>query len=290
MSDENVFEYSTFDHWLAKDENNTSLNADNYFTNSTDNTTPVIFNDNISKIESIYDTKTIGVSEGIYLEISGGLLFAVAPENKIENNQILKFDHWSSTTEDGVTFNNNSRYFSEMILNNESVEISANYICANCEGVPITISSNSNLTINEGQFICHPDFSIYVEGQLSDFSDAEYAWVEVNGEIFKLATPIIPKDYELNSAFPNPFNPTITIPFGLPLESDVSISIYNVMGQRIRLLQSDHIKAGFHQVQWKELTNSGHKVPSGMYIVKLNAVSTDGRKSFQKSQKIVLLK
>ena len=640
MSDENVFEYSTFDHWIAKDENNTTLNANNYFTDPSNNTSPVMLNDNISKIKSNYDTKTIGVSEGVYLEISGGLLFAVAPENKIENNQILKFDHWSSTTEDGVTFNNNSRYFSEMILNNESVEISANYICANCEGVPITISSNSNLTINEGQFICHPDFSIYVEGQLfiegteqnhilfepesgtenllggiyvsqgghltmnyvdtynqlysfngyaiileggqatitncrfmsvpeggiqisssanayitnnvfqgtlqqtyintgfhceitqefdnpltirnntiidfktglsvfcntsedgnvfnmtnnifyysdttetgticfdetisdfrdvdidynlsygyddigldnianvyhrywledidplmtnnyyltenspsidagdpnspldpdqtiadlgafhyvlpnveididilgevgdppqitwdvidipdgiiidvfeiysynefdqtpvlfsvaegvsiiddrfiiayieedetgrnvglmkmdrqseqtsrikqywtiklrdtaghlSDFSDAEYAWVEVNGEIFKLATPIIPKDYELNSAFPNPFNPTITIPFGLPLESDVSISIYNVMGQRIRLLQSDHIKAGFHQVQWKELTNSGHKVPSGMYIVKLNAVSTDGRKSFQKSQKIVLLK
>jgi hypothetical protein len=90
--------------------------------------------------------------------------------------------------------------------------------------------------------------------------------------------------------FPHPFNPTITIPFGLPLNSNVTIGIYNVKGQLVRNIHSSNIIAGFHSVQWNSLTDSGHKVPSGMYIVKLNAVSTDGRKSFQKSQKIVLLK
>jgi flagellar hook assembly protein FlgD len=101
---------------------------------------------------------------------------------------------------------------------------------------------------------------------------------------------LFPKEYELSSAHPNPFNPTLTIPFGLPLESDVTIEIYNVMGHLVRTLQSDNIKAGFHQVQWKGTSNSGRKVPSGMYIVRMNAVSTNGKKSFQKSQKIVLLK
>jgi len=76
----------------------------------------------------------------------------------------------------------------------------------------------------------------------------------------------------------------------LPLESDVSIDIYNVMGQRVRSLQSANIKAGFHSVQWNSLTDSGRKVPSGMYIVRMNAKSTHEKKMFQKSQKIVLLK
>jgi hypothetical protein len=101
---------------------------------------------------------------------------------------------------------------------------------------------------------------------------------------------LIPKDYELSSAHPNPFNPTITIPFGLPLNSNVTIGIYNVKGQLVRNIHSSNIIAGFHSVQWNSLTDSGQKVPSGMYIVRLNAVSTDGRKSFQNIQKIALLK
>ena len=121
-------------------------------------------------------------------------------------------------------------------------------------------------------------------------SPSVFAWVDIGGPIWKLATPIIPKDYELNAAFPNPFNPTITIPFGLPFESDVTINIYNMVGQLVRSLQSDNIQAGFHSLQWKGTTNSGQKVPSGLYIVRMNAVSTDAKKSFQKSQKIVLLK
>jgi hypothetical protein len=90
--------------------------------------------------------------------------------------------------------------------------------------------------------------------------------------------------------FPHPFNPTITIPFDLPLNSNITIGIYNVKGQLVRNLHSSNISAGFHSAQWSSLTNAGQKVPSGMYIVRLNAVSTDGRKSFQKSQKIALLK
>mgnify|MGYP006415698875 CR=1 FL=1 len=125
---------------------------------------------------------------------------------------------------------------------------------------------------------------------LSNFSEADYAWVEIGGIVWKVANTIIPKDYELNASFPNPFNPSVTIPFALPLESDVSIDIYNVMGQRVRSLQSANIKAGFHSVQWNSLTDSGRKVPSGMYIVRMNAKSTHEKKMFQKSQKIVLLK
>ena len=128
------------------------------------------------------------------------------------------------------------------------------------------------------------------EGNQSVYSDAEYAWVEIESSAEKLATTIIPKDYVLNAAFPNPFNPTINIPFGLPFETDVSIDIYNIMGQRVRRLQSENIRAGFHTVHWNSTNNSGQRVPSGLYIVQMKANSTDGMKSFSKSQKIILLK
>jgi flagellar hook assembly protein FlgD len=62
------------------------------------------------------------------------------------------------------------------------------------------------------------------------------------------------------------------------------------MGQLVKSLQFDNFQAGFHQVQWNSLTDNGQKVPSGMYIVRMKAISTEGKKMFQKSQKIVYLK
>ncbi|MBT3180723.1 MAG: hypothetical protein HOB40_11315 [Candidatus Marinimicrobia bacterium] len=62
------------------------------------------------------------------------------------------------------------------------------------------------------------------------------------------------------------------------------------MGRLVKSLNSENIKAGFHSVQWKGITNNGQKVPSGMYIVRMNAISINGKKSYSKSQKVVLLK
>ena len=123
----------------------------------------------------------------------------------------------------------------------------------------------------------------------------ELVAAEINGNIYgsfvnTVNQSTMPSRYTLFSAFPNPFNPTVTIPFGLPTASDVTLDIYNVVGHLVRTLQSDNIKAGFHQVQWNSTSNSGQKVPSGLYIVRMNAISNDGKISFQKSQKIVLLK
>ena len=100
----------------------------------------------------------------------------------------------------------------------------------------------------------------------------------------------LPLEYAFHLAFPNPFNPTTTMKFDLPFESNVTLNIYNVMGQLVRTIEIDNIKAGFHQVQWKGITNNGQKVPSGMYIVRMNAISIESKKSFHKSQKVVLLK
>ncbi|MBT3180445.1 MAG: T9SS type A sorting domain-containing protein [Candidatus Marinimicrobia bacterium] len=128
------------------------------------------------------------------------------------------------------------------------------------------------------------------EGHHSLTSNVIYAWVQQQRPSWKLVSELIPKDYQLNAAFPNPFNPTVTIPFALPLNSDVIFDIYNVMGQLVKSLQFDNFQAGFHQVQWNSLTDNGQKVPSGMYIVRMKAISTEGKKMFQKSQKIVYLK
>jgi len=108
--------------------------------------------------------------------------------------------------------------------------------------------------------------------------------------IWKTDTEVIPKEYVLSNAYLNSFNHRVSIPFALPLSSNVVISIYNIMRQIVKTLTKAQLSLGNHSVQWNSLNDAGEKVPSGMYIVKMNAIASDGKNSFNKSQKIVLLK
>lgn len=61
---------------------------------------------------------------------------------------------------------------------------------------------------------------------------------------------IIPTEFALHQNYPNPFNPSTKIKFDLPERSNVSINIYNVIGQKIRTITSGIFDAGFHEVNF----------------------------------------
>ncbi|MBC8179592.1 T9SS type A sorting domain-containing protein, partial [candidate division KSB1 bacterium] len=88
-----------------------------------------------------------------------------------------------------------------------------------------------------------------------------------------------PRDFELLTVFPNPFNPTTTIQFHLDKASEVSIDIFNINGKLVEILFSGFKHIGSHKAQW----NASNQ-PSGVYFVKIQS----GSKS--QSQKIILLK
>lgn len=94
----------------------------------------------------------------------------------------------------------------------------------------------------------------------------------------------IPAEYSLDQNYPNPFNPTTLIRFGLPEEAEISLTIYNIMGEAVRLLDAGRKNAGYHQAVWDGRNNHGEYVPSGIYLYTLKA----GERSFTK--KIVFLK
>jgi hypothetical protein len=72
------------------------------------------------------------------------------------------------------------------------------------------------------------------------------------------------------SNFPNPFNPTTNIAFNLPTASEVSITVYNTLGQQVRsLIDDETLPAGQHTVVWDGTNQSGNQVASGMYFYRL---------------------
>ncbi len=89
----------------------------------------------------------------------------------------------------------------------------------------------------------------------------------------------LPEVYELHQNYPNPANPTTTIGFYLPGQDDISLDIYNLLGQRIIQLQEWDMDAGYHEIQ---VDLSGY--PSGVYLYRLAA------SEFSDVRKLVLLK
>ncbi len=89
----------------------------------------------------------------------------------------------------------------------------------------------------------------------------------------------LPDKYELYNNYPNPFNPTTTIRFAVPLEGPVELSVYDILGRKVATLVNENYNAGFHNIQW----DAGN-LSSGTYIYRLK--TTEG--SF--SKKLTLIK
>lgn len=75
----------------------------------------------------------------------------------------------------------------------------------------------------------------------------------------------IPIDYSMES-FPNPFNPSTNIRFGLPTTENVKVSVYNITGQLLDILHNGELRAGFHNFPW-----DGSRFASGVYLVVINS-------------------
>ena len=106
----------------------------------------------------------------------------------------------------------------------------------------------------------------------------------VNRNLSGLTVKNVPNEYALNQNYPNPFNPTTTIEYQLPEDTRVNVSIYNMVGKKVKTLVSESKEAGYHEIQWDATNEFGSKVSAGVYFYRI----TTGE--FSKTHKMVLIK
>jgi hypothetical protein len=94
----------------------------------------------------------------------------------------------------------------------------------------------------------------------------------------------LPADFALAQNYPNPFNPSTVIGFALPTRQNVTLSVYNLLGQKVRTLRDEEMDAGNHEVVWDATNEGGAKVASGVYFYKLTT------EDFVDTKKMMLLK
>lgn len=98
------------------------------------------------------------------------------------------------------------------------------------------------------------------------------------------------KDFELGQNFPNPFNPTTTIPFQSRLPGQVRIEVFNLRGEWITTLLNDSVAPGHHFVNWDGRDARGQEVSSGIYFYQLRAPQRPGATPLSITRKMMLLK
>ena len=130
---------------------------------------------------------------------------------------------------------------------------------------------------------------------ISEASGTWYYWlesVEMNGgttlygpvAITTSISEVAPAVTALETAYPNPFNPSTTIKYSLKQASDVKIVIYNAKGQLVRTLVNGHKEAGYYNATWIGNDDRGNRVASGIYLYKMIT------KDYVKVQKMMMIK
>jgi hypothetical protein len=94
----------------------------------------------------------------------------------------------------------------------------------------------------------------------------------------------IPNDYKLGNNYPNPFNPTTTISFSIPENSDVLLEVYNTLGENVRMLVNGNYSSGSYSTRWNGRDDFGREVNSGVYIYRIVAAN------FVDSKRMILMK
>ena len=138
----------------------------------------------------------------------------------------------------------------------------------------------SNIEGEELTFKYYDSVNDEVKEYTEDLTFENYMVVGDGFDTYNLSREfIMPTEFSLSAAYPNPFNPVTTLTFALPIDSEVSLSIYNLQGRKVTTLISGNMEAGYHSIIWDADSHS-----SGVYFVKMVAGE------YMNTQKLMLVK
>jgi len=92
----------------------------------------------------------------------------------------------------------------------------------------------------------------------------------VSSNVISAEVKLVPGVFALHQNYPNPFNPLTEIQFDIPSATQINVSIFNLMGQKVKTLVNEQVAPGYHAVQWDGTNENGFSVSTGMYFYTLN--------------------
>ncbi|MBL7012819.1 MAG: T9SS type A sorting domain-containing protein [Candidatus Marinimicrobia bacterium] len=162
-------------------------------------------------------------------------------------------ESWDGATTINVENNGNLRLIVASPAINESDNLIANLVFT----VNETSENNTSVTLVSSQ--------TNESGLIAEESTVDVQLLGVDNIMN------IPTQLNISGAFPNPFNPAITLLVAIADVRDIHLEIFNTKGQAVKTFSSENFVRGTNSITWNGLNNQGQQVPSGIYIVKASS-------------------
>jgi hypothetical protein len=105
------------------------------------------------------------------------------------------------------------------------------------------------------------------------------------------AMGVVPSMFELAQNTPNPFNPVTNIRVSLIEDANITLKVYNLLGEEMNAMAiNQSFSKGNHRFIWAGRDDNGRKLPSGVYLYRLEVMSKNGTQLYQETKKMVLMK
>ncbi len=151
-------------------------------------------------------------------------------------------------------------------------------------------SGNENILLSSAEYPLELEWTITAPGNHGLVVEGRTTSLSTSG-VLRLSEPVrtlslrvgttaeIPEEFGLSQNYPNPFNPSTVINYQLPVDSRVTLKVFNLLGQEVTTLVEDIQPAGYKRVEW-----NARRVAAGTYFLRINAGS------FTAVRKMMLLK
>ena len=212
-----------------------------------------------------------------------------SPQDPYTNIQISRFDPATFTDEVSYTI----RYLDAASLtravefesdnNGKAATFTSNH--GQLAGLIDDISGNPTTLEQEVVWFVKATDGLYVTESTPPKNDTRdgYKLKLIKDGILSVEGPA-PANFSLSQNYPNPFNPTTTISYALPKSTQVTMVVYDLLGNMVKTLVNESMDAGTYVMTWDATNNAGVQVPSGNYILKMVAGN------FTQTRKMTLLK
>ncbi len=238
---------------------------------------------------SVFVKMTPGITQGNFdlsyfvsdaaLDFTDPTYYSINQNNPITVSGIVPVELTSFSavgTRDGVQLN----WETATEINNQRFEIERSNDSQNFTIVGFV---NGRGTTTEKSTYSFIDKSVNEGKYYYRLKQVDYNGVYEYSQVIKVEFSV-PQVFSLAQNYPNPFNPATTLSFGLPVESNITLSVYNSLGELVKVVAQGTLQAGTHNMNFDAVD-----LPSGIYLYTLNAKGTDGVE-FTQTAKMLLLK
>ena len=145
---------------------------------------------------------------------------------------------------------------------------------------PVNIAAGDSISFGIAVLAANSIYELeYVASEIRNFWDTHFP-----EELGNENEETLPGVFALHQGYPNPFNPVTSIRYDIPEAANVQVSVYSLLGQKVKTLVNGAHQPGFYAVQWNGTNDQGNPVASGMYICRIHA------DQFNAVKKLILMK